>query len=149
VELRVEPEAGVEFALHLRIPGWVEQPPQISLNGKAAKVKAEPGTFATLARRWQKGDRVELTLPFSWRTLPVDHRNPDTVAVMHGPVMLVAVEPPEKLEAPAAALARMEPVSGKPLEFNCRTASGSVRMRPFYQVQQEPYSTYFHRIREA
>jgi len=55
------------------------------------------------------------------------------------------VDPPERLEASAAALARMDPVAGKPLEFDCRTAAGSVRMRPFYQVQHETYSTYFRR----
>jgi len=149
VEVRVEPQASVEFALHLRIPGWLERPAQILLNGKPAKVRAERGSYATIARRWRKGDRIDLTLPFSWRAAPVDDRHTDTVAVMRGPVMLVAVDPPEKLEAGAAALARMEPVSGKPLEFECRTAAGSVRMRPFYRVQREPYTTYFRRTGEA
>jgi len=60
-------------------------------------------------------------------------------------VMLVAVDPPNDLTASAAALARMDPVAGKPLEFDCRTASGNVRMRPFYRVGREPYSTYFRR----
>jgi hypothetical protein len=43
----------------------------------------------------------------------------------------------------------MEPVPGKPLEFDCQTPGGKVRMRPFYQVQHETYSTYFRRTPEA
>ena len=149
VELRVEPESAAEFAVHLRIPGWLDRPAQISVNGRTAKVKAERGTFATIARRWKKGDRIDLTLPFGFRAVAVDDRNPDTVAVMRGPVMLVAANPPEKLQAGSSALASMGAVAGKPLEFECRTASGQVRMRPFYQVQREPYSSYFHRMGDA
>ena len=44
-------------------------------------------------------------------------------------------------------MAAMEPVTGKPLEFDCQTAAGKVRMRPFYRVQHETYSTYFRRIK--
>jgi DUF1680 family protein len=115
------------------------------VNGKAASARAERGTFATIHRRWRKGDTVELTLPFSFRAVPIDEEQPDTVAVMRGPLMLTAVDPPERLEASAAALAKMETVPGKPLEFDCQTAAGKVRMRPFYQVQGESYSTYFRR----
>ncbi len=145
VQVRVDPAAPAEFAVHLRIPGWLERPPQILLNGRPAGVQGAAGTFATITRKWSKGDRVDLIFPFSFRAIPVDGRHPDTVAVMRGPVMLVAVDPPEKVEASAAALARMDAVPGKPLEFDCRSLSGAVRMRPFYQVQREPYTTYFRR----
>jgi hypothetical protein len=67
---------------------------------------------------------------------------------MRGPVMLTAVDPPQGLAASRAALAKMEPVPGKLLEFKCRTATGDVRMRPFYEVQRETYSTYV-RVAEA
>ena len=149
IELRVNPGATAEFAIHLRIPRWLDRPAQLSVNGKAVSVAAESGTFATVRRRWRKGDTVELTLPFSFRPVPIDEQNPNLVAVMRGPVMLVAVDPPGQLAASAAALSKMDPVPGRPLEFDCQTAAGQVRMRPFYQVQREPYSTYFHRTAEA
>jgi uncharacterized protein len=149
IEVRVEPESPVEFAVRLRIPGWLDRPAQISVNGKATQVKAERGSFATLTRRWRKGDTIQLTLPFSFRTVPIEDRAPDTVAAMRGPVMLTAIDPPEQLAALASAFANMEPVPGKPLEFDCQTAAGKVRMRPFYQVQHETYSTYFRRTPEA
>jgi DUF1680 family protein len=148
IEFLVEPESPVEFAVRLRIPAWLEKPARIAVNGKVEGVRAERGRFAVLTRRWRKGDTIELELPFSTHTVAIEDRAPDTVAAMRGPLMLVAVDPPEELAAPAAALVKMQPVSGEPLEFDCGTTAGAVRMRPFYQVRREGYSTYFHRTGE-
>lgn len=145
IELRVDPESPLEFAIHLRIPKWLDKPALLSVNGKPAPVEARRGTFATLRRRWRRGDTIALTLPFSLRAVPIDDQNPDIVAMMYGPSMLTAVNPPERLAASAAALEQMDSVPGKPLEFECQTAAGKVRMRPMYQVQREVYSTYFRR----
>jgi uncharacterized protein len=145
IEVRIEPDAPVECAIHLRIPKWLDRPAQLSVNGKAVSATVERGTYATLRRRWRKNDTIDLTLPFSFRTVPIDQKNPNIVAVMRGPVMLAAINPPERLAATAGALTKMDHVPGKPLEFDCQTSAGKVRMRPFYQVQREPYSVYFHR----
>lgn len=145
IRFRVDPATPVEFSLRLRIPAWLEKPARIAVNGKPARIHAEPGSFAALTRRWLKGDTVELELPFSSRSVAIEERAPQTVAAMRGPVMLGAVDPPEELAASAAALAQMQPVPEKPLEFDCATLSGNVRMRPFYQVKHEPYSSYFRR----
>lgn len=147
IEIGVDPDSPVQFAVRLRIPGWLEKPARIAVNGKPAGVKAERGTFAAIERRWQKGDTIDLELPFSFRASAIEPSAPDTVAVMRGPVMLTAVDPPEQLAAAAPALTGMQPVAGRPLEFDCRTSTGAVRMRPFYRVQREPYSTYFQRTR--
>lgn len=143
IEIAVDPAAVAGFALHLRIPGWLEHPARMLVNGKAAGVKAEAGSFATLRRKWKQGDRVTLSLPFSFRTVAIEKKVPDLVAVMRGPVMLNAVEVGEELTAQAGALREMNPVGGKVLEFECRTAAGKVRMRPFYRIGKEMYSTYF------
>jgi DUF1680 family protein len=145
VQIAVEPETAADFAVRLRIPGWLGAPARIAVNGKATDVNAERGTFATIDRRWRKGDTIELELPFPFRAVPIDETAPNTVAAMRGPVMLAAIDPPARLEASASALASMAPVAGTPLEFDCRTAAGTVRMRPFYRVQREMYSTYFQR----
>jgi uncharacterized protein len=145
IEFRIEPESPVDFALRLRIPNWLEQPARISINGKTADMKTQRGTFAELNRRWRKGDTIAMRLPFSSRTIAIEERAPDLVAAMRGPVMLAAVDPPDQLAASARALAQMEAVPGNPLEFDCASASGKVRMRPWYRVQRETYSTYFRR----
>jgi DUF1680 family protein len=145
IEIRVDPETPVEFALHLRIPAWLERPARITVNGEPARVRVERGTFATVARRWSKGDTVQLELPFTFRSVVIEAAAPNTVASMRGPVMLCAVNPPAGLSFSSAALATQQPVADKPMEFDCRTADASVRMRPFYKIQHEPYTTYFQR----
>jgi hypothetical protein len=45
-------------------------------------------------------------------------------------------------------LNQMQPVSGAPLEFDCQTLGGQVRLRPFYRVQREVYGTYFRMRRD-
>jgi uncharacterized protein len=146
IEIRVDPVSPVEFAIRLRVPGWLEKPARLAVNGRPAQVKMERGAFATLTRRWRKGDAIELELPFSLRTIAIEESVPQAVAAMRGPVMLVAADPPEELAATASALTGMNAAPGKPLEFDCQTASGKVRMRPFYKVGRETYSTYFHRM---
>lgn len=140
VELRVMPQTTAEFALHVRIPAWAGSRARISVNGKS--VDAEPGAFAAIRRRWQKNDTVEVALPFGFRTVPIDDRNPRTVALMWGPLLLVAVDPPAALSVRSEALLAARPVSGKPLEFECQTTEGTVRWKPFYQVRDEVCSTY-------
>ncbi len=147
IQFRVQSQAPVQFSLRLRIPAWLEKPARIALNGKAVEVRAEPGSFAVVTRRWRQGDTIELELPFSSRTVSIEARALDTVASLRGPVMLAAIDPPDELAASAAALAQMEPVPGRPLEFDCLTATGKLRMRPFYKVRGEQYSTYFQRIK--
>ncbi|MGO9258516.1 MAG: beta-L-arabinofuranosidase domain-containing protein [Bryobacteraceae bacterium] len=143
VELRVVPESPVEFAIHVRIPGWLERPAQIAVNGRPVPVETERGTFATIRRRWRPNDTVEVTLPFSPRTVPIDDRNPNLAAVMMGPLLMTAIDPPAELAATRPAIAGIQAAPGAPMEFDCRTAGGAVRMRPFYRVERETYSTYF------
>jgi DUF1680 family protein len=113
-----------EFALYLRIPGWLSGTAQIRINGKPAGIKADPGTFATLRRQWKRNDTVELSMPLAWRTVPIDNRTPGVVALMRGPLLMTAVDPPPDLMLPASP-------------------PGSLTLRPWYQVQRETYSTYF------
>jgi hypothetical protein len=149
VELHLELPASARFALNLRIPAWLRGSAEIRINGKSTAVEARPGTFARIERRWKNHDTVALTLPFSFRTVPIDDRNPDTVAVMRGPIMLAAIDPPPQLAATRAQLTNMQPVAATALAFTCATSTGPVRMRPFYQVRRETYSTYFHQSTEA
>jgi DUF1680 family protein len=121
VEIRVDPQSAVEFPLRLRIPAWLEKPAELAVNGR--RVEARPGTFATVSRRWRKGDTVELRLPFPTRLLPIEESAPETVAMLRGPVMLVAVNPPDSPRV-----------------------SDSLDLRPFYRVQGETYTTYFKRL---
>jgi hypothetical protein len=122
LELRVEVPAPAEFAIHVRMPAWLSGAAALSVNGKSADVAAERKTFATVRRRWRKNDTLEVKLPFRDRTEAIDDRHTDTVALMRGPLMMVAVNAPD----------------GMP-----ELAAPGLRFAPFYTVRGESYTTYF------
>ena len=135
VRIEVHTSAPAEFALALRLPGWLEQKAEIRVNGKAATAHMERG-FATLNRHWTAGDVVELRLPMRFRTEAIDDQHPETVAVLRGPLVYVEMNPRSEL-SPLDALEK-------------RTVFGDGFYRggesvhaPFYFVREESYTTYF------
>lgn len=62
IELRIEPEQTVEFALRLRVPGWCRFA-RLEINGAELDIEAVMDRgYAHIRRRWQKGDEVKLSL---------------------------------------------------------------------------------------
>jgi len=144
IELRVEVAAPSEFGIHVRIPCWLKSAAELAVNGKSVSVAAEPGSFAAIRRRWQTNDSVQIRLPFSFWTQPVDAQHPDTVAVMWGPLMLVALDPP--LELPKSSIATspqgIRATASSPLSFEVSREAEKLRFVPFYRVRDEVYTTY-------
>ncbi|MGX1549457.1 RICIN domain-containing protein [Streptomyces adustus] len=83
VTLTLSTPRAVTFPLLLRVPGWCTAP-VLRVNGAAVDAPAGPA-FVRVARTWQNGDRVTLTLPqrTTIRTWP---GNRDAVSVVHGPL---------------------------------------------------------------
>jgi len=67
IEIVVETDGLAEFPLCVRIPDWADGA-QVTVAGKTTPAPA--GSYVRLARRWQSGDRVALTLPMR----PAIHR---------------------------------------------------------------------------
>lgn len=86
IELRLEPEQPERFGVQLRIPAWAGGA-TVQINGKAEPAPATPGTFLTLERTWQAGDRITLELPMRWRLVEGRQRQAGRVAVMRGPLV--------------------------------------------------------------
>ena len=122
VTIHVEPSAPVEFPLMLRIPAWCESA-TVKVNGKAAEGAGaaklpKPGSFFTIARKWQPGDSVELDMPMPTRLVKGRVNQAGCVAVMRGPLVfcldpsknesLKGIDPrllvfdPDSLEGPIA-----------------------------------------------
>ena len=55
---------------------------------------AQPETFGAIRHGWKNNDVLQVALPMDLRTEAIDEQHPKTVAVMRGPVMLVAVDAP-------------------------------------------------------
>jgi hypothetical protein len=146
VAIRVDASTSQAWTLRLRIPGWLEQPAQITVNGALSSVSAAPGSFAALHRRWKSGDVVQLRLPQSFRTEPIDDQHPNVVAVMRGPVMLVAIDPPDGLEKKSLSIDKGFTAVAQSSGTWVRDVDGQqVVFLPFHQVQNERYTTYFNR----
>lgn len=82
VIITVEPEKSAEFEIALRIPEWSSQT-SVKINGESTD-NFLPGNYLTIARKWNQGDQIELTLDMRGRIIAQD----DFRAVMRGPVVL-------------------------------------------------------------
>ncbi len=79
-----------EFSIFLRIPEWARGA-SLTVNGMRDSLKLTPGSFAEIRRLWKSSDRIELDLPLVSRLEAVDAQHPDTVALVNGPLVLMAV----------------------------------------------------------
>lgn len=105
VRMTVSPEKAANFAINVRIPGWVrnevmpsqlyqyvgEKPEQatIQVNGKPVALHLENG-YATISRRWQPGDVIDLNLPMHVRRVVASEdvkEDRGKVALEYGPVV--------------------------------------------------------------
>src|SRR5208337_3927802 len=91
VSFAVTSSEAKELALHFRIPAWAEGA-EIFVNGARQAGLAVPGEFAAVRRTWKTGDRVELELPLRMRLEAIDAQHADTVALLRGPLVLMAVK---------------------------------------------------------
>jgi uncharacterized protein len=145
-ELRIEVPSPVEFTVYVRIPGWLQSPAQLAVNGRATSVPAEPRSFAAIRRRWRTNDTIQIRLPFSFRREPIDEQHPDTVALMWGPLMLVALDRPLEIPRTSISPESLKPAPYSSLAFEVQEAPRRLRFLPFYRVQDEVYTTYFRQI---
>jgi len=142
VTFTVTASAPTELALHFRIPAWAEGA-SVFVNGTRQNGLAIPGEFAGIRREWKSGDRVELELPLKLRLEAIDSRHADTVALLRGPIVLMAVK--QEQQSPLPKLTRnqlraAERASERQWQVN--SADGPVRMLPFTSLGDLPYTTY-------
>ena len=82
VRLEIVEAAGGEWPLFVRIPGWCKDA-KVKVNGADGGC-ARAGSFMRLARKWKKGDVVELSFPSK---PAVTHWKDDSIAVMRGSLL--------------------------------------------------------------
>jgi uncharacterized protein len=142
VSFTVTSSQPTELALHFRIPEWAEGA-SVYLNGTRQKGLAVPGHFAEIRRTWKTGDRVELELPLKMRLETIDAQHTDTVALMRGPLVLMAVK--QRQDAPLPKVSREQLLAAKRIgerQWQVASAGGPVTMLPFTSLGSLPYTTY-------
>lgn len=123
-----------KFDINVRVPHWATEGFYVKINGKSKKVKAVPGTYLTLKRRWKDGDTVELHMPFKFYLEPVmDQQN--IASLFWGPVLLAAQESEPMTEWRKVTLDAgdiSKSIKGNPgtLEFNI----DGVVFKPFFDT---------------
>lgn len=105
INLAIDPQQPADFTVSVRVPGWAHDAvvpsdlyrfaspttdnPVISVNGRPIAITLEQG-FAKIRRRWQKGDRVAITLPMPVRRVLAHDKIADNVgkaAIERGPLV--------------------------------------------------------------
>ena len=110
LRIEVDPEAPAAFDLKLRVAGWAKGA-KATVNGEPIPLAVSSG-YATIHRRWGKGDVVTLTLPMPAERLyahPNVRMDIGRVALRRGPLIYCVEEadnpgqPVQTLELPRAA----------------------------------------------
>jgi hypothetical protein len=132
-----------DMTLYFRVPEWAEGA-SISVNGERPSDAAiMPGQFAAIRRVWSSGDRVELELPLKMRLETINARHTDTVALLMGPLVLMAVKSQE--EDPLPRVTRAQLLAARRVstrEWKVMSANGPLTMVPFTSLGERPYTTY-------
>ena len=79
--------------IRLRVPTWVRKGYTVSVNGEVQDLAAEPGTYVSLDRNWSSGDRIEISMPFSFRAEPAID-DPAVQSIYYGPTLLAVQSGP-------------------------------------------------------
>jgi uncharacterized protein len=142
-QIEVEPDNSATFAVFVRIPEWAGPKTFIAVNGKRAETTPYPGQFARIHRTWKKGDRIEVEFEMPTRLEAVDPQHPKVMAAVYGPLALFAVgEVPATVRA--EELGSVARVAGSSTDWQAKTASGVIKMRPFTAIRDEHYRLYFN-----
>ena len=138
IEFELSLSKATDLVLNLRIPAWADGA-SISVNGERWRNPVAPGIFASLRREWRNGDRVQLELPMRMRLETLDSANPNTVALLRGPLVLFAItKSPPKVTRQQLLNAEYVGVN----RWQVSAADGLVTMLPFTAIEDEQYSTY-------
>lgn len=150
VRIDVNPSSPAEFSVYLRIPAWAREA-ALSVNGMRGSRQVEPGAFAEMRRTWKTGDRIELELPFTTRLEAVDAQHPDTVAVVSGPLVLMALRGGEQNSVvetqvvqpqTRASLLAAAQTGPRAHAWTAGSGPGRVELRAFPDIRDEAYTTY-------
>ena len=161
-------DAPAKFTLKIRYPSWAKSM-ALTVNGLYVPVRSRPGSYVSIERTWNNGDRVDVKLPMQLHI----ERMPDNRqvgAILYGPVVLAGdlgtsgMEDVKQYGPSAPQMRRVDPVTvpafvsmddplthieaiaGQPLTFKTYDLGrpSDVVLRPFYKMFADRYSVYWN-----
>jgi hypothetical protein len=140
------------FAIVLRVPSWAIAETAILVNGIEV-ARGEPGAYVPVARQWQDGDRVALTLPVGLRAAAYEgvEQAPDgsgRFAILYGPVLMALLcdpqgdaDMPRLLLGPDDLVARLDRPDRSQLVFRL-AEDPRVELRPYWMIERERFTCF-------
>ena len=86
ININIEEAPASKVRLKLRYPSWSGEP-EVKVNGRRVAVRQSPGSYISIDRKWNKGDKVEVRYPMELR-IETTVDNPKCGALLYGPVVL-------------------------------------------------------------
>jgi DUF1680 family protein len=167
--LKIKATRPVARTIHVRIPGWVADAAQVTVNGRRLEAVADPGSYVGIRRVWRAGDVITLHLPMQLRQEPLPG-DESVTAILQGPLVLAAdlgagpadgpnrvirggttapdgLPPPGSLPKAPPGSAAHNPAAWVELastaEQRFKAADGRYELMPLYRIGAQRYSIYW------
>lgn len=151
MEMHVKAAAPVTFDLQLRLPWWLAQKAQVTVNGNSIAVQNLHGTL-TISREWNADDKIMVIFPDRlWTEQLKGSKN--QYALLEGPIVLAGItdgETPLKgdIAKPENMLIRehnqqYRTVRWTQSHYRTTGQQHNIRFVPLYEIADETYSIYF------
>lgn len=143
-----------EFNFKFRIPSWVKREIAVKVNGQDIKIDSKPNEWGIIKRVWRDNDIITIHIPFDLYFKPVDRYNPDIVALLYGPIVLVTDEITELIGDMEKPWEWIHPVKDEKMVFE--TDKGHIAgydfltrtFVPFYKIGPMKWYFMYNRIRK-
>ncbi len=138
LELAIDKPA--TFTVNIRLPAWCDAP-ALKVNGEAIE-NLKPGSYASIPRQWQNGDRLDLSLPMQIKWIAGSYTTRNLWALQRGPVVYALdsawfSQPPELMHGIADGPAALGGAQIDPTKVPTPAASASApadAIGPAFQI---------------
>ncbi len=148
IEIDVESEFPIEFAMKLRVPWWIKGDVHLEINAVKENASFTASSYYEIKRIWHR-DKIRLTLPRTLYTCALPD-NPNVVAFMDGPGVLVGLCAQERvltgdIDNPNTILTLDNEREWGRWKGGYRTKNQDFgfRLIPLHEICDEKYQVYF------
>jgi DUF1680 family protein len=154
IAIKITTAAPLDMKLRIRTPSWTTHEMDITINGQKSAV-GKPGTYVSLSRKWQNGDRIQFTLPMGLKatayhgfdTIPSYHR----YAVEYGPILLALTgkkDAPHIITGTSNLTNDLVADAARPLHFSV-AGQADYQWVPYWQLDSSQHFTVFPLVKTA